>query len=245
MSRIAWAGELELLEAKWTDKDGHLVKFRLVTPNEERPNPFKAFTKRRGKRGGTRFIASLSHVQGMKTDNVMYNGEFMLAGWSDTSTAGYSVTFWCEPPEVGIHSFDGYSRGVDTFMAALVELDENDQPIDQERRDRVEAATAPKAEKGGEKADPATASNARRGPRKLSQYAAMMCGNDEFWDWINKTQLSNSEPRIFSTEQAANWMRSKLGIDSRRDIDTMESKEKMYHELIRKPYAAYMEGETV
>lgn len=249
--KIAWAGELELKEAKWTDKDGHLVKLRLVTPNEDRPNPFKAFTKRRGKRAGTRFIASLSHVQGSQTDAIAYNGEFMLAGWGDTSTDGYTVTFWCEPPESGIHAFQGYTRGRDTFMAALVELDENDMPVSQTKRDRVEAATGSGQAEGGEQAESAPADDAHRadelatkgtgpnprGARKLSQYVAMLCQNPEFWEWIN----TETDGGVVNTEQAADWLRKALGIESRRELDENEHKAHGYHEYIRKPFVEWQE----
>ena len=232
--KIAWAGELELVEAKWTDKDGHTIRFRLVTPNENRPNPFKAFTKRRGKRAGTRFIASLSHVQGVKTEEIAYNGEFMLAGWGDTSTAGYTVTFWCEPPEQGIHSFAGYLRGRDTFMAALVELDEDDMPVDQAKRARVE---------GGEQADSPNADHGptRKGPKPLSNYAALLCTNEDFWRWINVEMMDGPAGYdwINSTEQAAAWMRERLEIESRRELDEDEKAAERYHRLVRRPFTEW------
>lgn len=237
MSKIAWAGELELVEAKWTDKDGHTVKFRLVTPNEDKPNPFKAFTKRRGKRGGTRFIAGVSQILGVKDKEETYNGEFMLAGWSDTSTAGYSVTFWCEPPETGIHAFDGYMRNRDTFMAALVELDDDDQPIDQEKRARVESATTSESPKNvNQKPD-------RQPARKLSNYAALLCNNSDFWEWIWRDPWTKKRCAVYPEVDgkiAAEWMRAKLGIESRREIDEKESVAQEYHK-VRKAFISWME----
>jgi hypothetical protein len=140
---IAWAGELKLLGASWSDKDGHTLKLKIAAPNEERPNPFKQFTKRRGGRGGTRFHATLAHVQGLKGGDVIYNGQVMLAGWQDSSAGGYTVTFWVEPPASGVHPFEAFVRNRDSFMAVLIELDEDETPIDQQKRARVEAVHKP------------------------------------------------------------------------------------------------------
>jgi hypothetical protein len=225
--KVAWAGELMLLEAKWSDKDGHTVKFKLVTPNEDRPNPFKAFTKRRSGRGGTRFHAALSHVGRVRAEAVAYNGEFMLAGWSDTSGAGYTVSFWCEAPEQGMHAFEGYRRSVDTFMAALVELDEDDQPVDQEKRERVEAAQKPEGPASPE-----------RPVQRLSTVAAWMCMAEDFWAWANQ---QGSDVPVISDDLAAGWMRKRLGVDSRRQLDQDPEVARRFHEEIRKPFVEWRE----
>lgn len=214
--KIAWAGELKLLEAKWTDKDGHTVRFKIQSPNEEKPNPFKAFTKRRGGRAGTRFRAAVTAVD---TQSVAYDGEFMLAGWGDTSTQGYTVTFWCEHPEPGkMHPFAGYERTVATFMAALVELGDDDAAIDQKAREIVEQATSQKP----------------RRTQLLSTVAAMMCQQAEFQRWC----------RVDSTEEAAALMRTNLGVQSRRALDHDQQVATRFHNEIRKPYLSWLEEET-
>lgn len=269
MTVLAWSGELLLLEARWTDKDAHTAKFRLVTPNEARPNPFKQFTKRRSGRAGTRFVMSLAHIGELTTQKTAYDGEVMLAGWADTSTQGYTVTFWLEPPEEGTHQLEGYQRGVSSFMCALVELDDDDHPVNQEKRTRVETAIRKQAEptvdKGGESAGSAPAADdyqagwddprkdavvtpemkgvppehhgepvvgtQPRGPRKLSQYAAMLCTNKDFWEWCG----------VGSTEDATAWMRAELGIESRRELDDGGYPAQDYHDKIRRPFVAWSE----
>lgn len=157
----AWGGELLLLESKWTDKDGHTVRFKLATPNEARPNPFKQFTKRRGDRAGTRFAAAMRELE---TNEDAYVGEVMLMSWGDTSTQGYTVGFWVEAPEQGVHAFERWARNTTSFFVSLVELDEDDSPVDTHQRARVEKATGtepvPPAE-GGEEAESAPAVDAR------------------------------------------------------------------------------------
>ncbi len=245
MTVLAWAGELLLLEARWTDKDAHTAKFRLVSPNESRPNPFKQFTKRRSGKAGTRFVMSLASIDEVTTDKTAYDGEVMLAGWADTSTQGYTVTFWMEAPEEGVHHLDGYQRGVSNFMCALAELDDDDSVIDQEKRKRVEeykpgwddpreqAVITP--EMLGVDPDPPKP----KGPRKLSQYAAMLCQNKDFWAFVNEeTDISTL---VQDTEAAAHWMRYTLQIASRRELDDEGLIAEAYHDKIRKPFVAWSE----
>jgi hypothetical protein len=229
MSKLAWAGELMLMGASWNDKDGHMIKMKIVSPNEEKPNPFKAFTKRKGGRAGTRFHASVAHVQGLRGNETCYDGQFMLAGWQDSSTAGYGVTFWCEPPEDGrVHAFDGFTRGVDSFMVALVELSDDDTPVDQEKRERIEKVEEQSEQKAQERKKPL-----------LSTAAAMICQNPAFWRWVHHER---GGPVVVNSDQAAQWMREHLGIDSRRDLDTMDAKAEQFHRAIRRPFAEWMEG---
>lgn len=227
--KIAWAGELVLLEAKWTDRDGHLVKFKIAAPNEERPNPFKAYTKRRSGKAGTIFGSACAHIGGVKTDETVYSGQLMLAGWADTSTKGYTVTFWCEPPDQGMHPFEGFQRGKDAFMCMLVELDEDNAVIDQGKRERVENAARPSAP--------------RR--QKLAQLAGMFCSNPVFHRWINEVGRSNTQPAVYDQEGAAGWMREALGIDSRRQLDEMEEKARMFHEKIRQPFVDWQQEQGI
>lgn len=222
--KLAWTGELRLLEAKWTDKDGHLVKFKIVSPNEERPNPFKAFTKRRGDRAGTRFHAVLQHVKGVTTDDSAYNGQLMLCAWGDTSSQGYTVTFWCEHPEEGIHAFEGYARNVDSFMTVLVELDDAEQVIDQAKRARVEAAQKDER-KGGE----------------LAKLAGMFSQQHTFWEWVKHVSGGTWDPT--SAEDAAQYVRDLCKVSSRRLLDHDELAGKRFHQLIRQPYVAWQEQE--
>lgn len=218
-TKLAWAGELVLLEAKWTDKDGYTVKLKIATPNEARPNPFKEFTKRRGGKVGTVFYASMRNVQ---EGGAGYDGELMLLGWGDTNSQGYTVAF--QLADVGEHHpFKGCARGLSSWMVALAEVSDEGKAVDQAQRERVEKQTP------------------GRKQQTLSSVAAMLCANPRFWQWINDTQLGSAVPRVFTVYQAADWMRDTLGVDSRRDLDTMDGKAKMFHEKIRLPFVEWDE----
>lgn len=216
-SKIAWKGELILAAATWADNAGHKVKFKIVGGSEG-PNPFKYFTKRRKGKAGTRFMATLVHVD--RGDPI--TSELMLANWTDSSASGHSVEFWCPPPDQGMHVFEGFERNKDSFMAALVELDSDDAVIDQKKRAVVE-----EAEK-----------SPHRAGQRLSQVAAMMCQNRSFLEYL----LAEALPYTPTPEQAADWMREKLGIGSRAELDRDPALAQRFHEQIRKPFVAWQEG---
>jgi len=232
---VAWRGELVLAAATWSDKDGHKVKFKVVG-GREGPNPFKYFTKRRKGKAGTRFNAVMVKVfdPPAKTAEDLSRGvqevqcELMLANWSDSSTAGHAVEFWCPPPDRGMHVFEGFERGKDSFMVALAELDDDDEPIDQKARARVEAAAA----------KPTEPENGSQGPhrrqQRLSQVAALMCMNPDFKRWIQSEHPDVKDP--------AQWMRDRLQIESRAELDSNDKVAFNFHEVIRKPFAQWVEN---
>lgn len=211
---VAWKGEVILAAATWSDKDGHKVKFKIVG-GREGPNPFKYFTKRRKGRAGTRFHGSFALLDSDKAVTT----DLMLANWTDSSASGHAVEFWCDPPDDGcFHIFEGFERNKDAFMAALVELDEDEEPIDQKARAVVEEASDRRK-------------RARSG-QKLSQVAAMMCMNPDFKRWIQYEYPLVTDP--------AQWMRERLQIESRAELDSNDKVAFKFHEVIRKPFAEWV-----
>lgn len=226
MSKVAWKGELILAAATWADNAGHKVKFKIVG-GKEGPNPFKYFTKRRKGKAGTRFNAVLVHVWDDRSGDVeeryKVECELMLANWQDSSASGHSVEFWCPPPDEGMHVFEGFERNKDSFMAALVELDDDEEPIDQSARAVVE-----EAEK-----------SPQRRSQRLSQVAALMCQNRSFLEYIVRDEPGH--PYLPTKEQAADWMRKQLGIGSRSELDRNPAVAARFHEQIRKPFVTWQE----
>jgi hypothetical protein len=124
------------------------------------------------------------------------------------------VTFWCESPSKGIHILEGFTRGSDSFMVALAELDDDNEQVNQVQRERVENAMRPK----------------RR--QTLSQAAAMLCQNEDFWKWAG----------VESEEEATDWVRKTLNIQSRRQLDSDLELAQMYHDVIRRPFVRWNNG---
>jgi hypothetical protein len=67
----------------------------------------------------------------------------------------------------------------------------------------------------------------------------MLCHNVDFWKWCNAHRPDNSYATVMSADDATSWMRQRLGIDSRKDLDTMDAKAKLYHDLVRRPFVAW------
>lgn len=89
-----------------------------------------------------------------------FAGEMQLAGWSESHTSGCKVTFWLSSPD-DLEAFraltvrKGNTAG-HRFMAALVEIGDDEQPKE------------PEKPKGGE----------------LARLAGIWCADPRFWAWI-------------------------------------------------------------
>lgn len=219
MSTIAWYGRVKMHEAKWTDREGSTVTFRLpMDPQAERMrNPFQSFTKRRKGHAGTRFMMACHRVAGQ--DRVaVYEDEAMLAGWNDSQSTGHTVKFWLCADILG-HPFEGFDRKLDDFVISLVELDDDEEPIDQKMRQRVEKGSIAVSE-------------------RASYVAAMLCKNPVFWRWVSWRQ---HKPPVFveSEEQCVQWLYKKLGIQSRAELDSDDEKARQFHAMVRKPFVEW------
>lgn len=212
---VAWSGPVQLAEARWTDREGTTVRFKLLKVDEERRNPFMQFTKRRKDRAGTRFNATIVSVK--DPELVVYCNEVMLAGWNDSQTQGMSVTMWLAEDKMG-HPFEGFDRKSE-FMVVLVELDEDETPINQKTRAKVEAASVKPSE-------------------RLSYRAAMLCKNPDFWAWASSEE--SMDPITDETE-ARDWMLDVLEIDSRAQLDKDPAKAHIFRERIGKAFTEWSE----
>ena len=222
---IAWRGELEFTGAFSDDIWGRYVRFRIPQrPGDQgKANPFKAFTKARNNRVGTRFEASVHEIG--PTASFEYNGEFMLKGWADNS-AGWSVQFMVDL-EKDLHPFMGFRRPDkeaqgSRFMMALVELDDDDTPIDQEKRERLA-----RAHRRGKKA------------QTLSNVCAMMIKHPRFGDWLYETV---DDHREWTEAERNAWVKQELIILSKRELDVDKNKDVItrFHNKIRIPFSDWL-----
>lgn len=215
MSKIAYAAEaVELDKAVWDTTYGMWVQFKLEQPEAlaKQANPFKKFTKMRKGRTGTRFMAVFTNMD----ETIAYQDEVMLKGWTD-GTAGWKVSFYVNADDGGLHPFMHYSPG-DKLAVAMVELMDDNEPVDQGKRDRLEDAK-----------------RGRKSPR-LSMYAAQLCRTPEFHEYlITRCKERPSSPE-HAEEFAAEWMRKLLKIDSRSTLDRDPEVAGRFHKNIREPY---------
>lgn len=215
---------MELLDAKWELARGRTVKFRLVDePNNPLvTHPFAQFVRRRGNRAGTRFRVAFARYG---EDRTFYEGEAMLMSGGNPLGQGMWVSFWLDD-ESSDHPFAGChgrtnDRSGDMFGVVFVELDDEDRPVNQHKRERVERVHG----KGGQ----------------LAKMAALFCQNDLFLTWLSETITFSegaTKPKDWwaTDEHAARWIRWTCKIESRADLDNNPDAEKIFHEKIRRPY---------
>ena len=142
---------------------------------------------------------------------VAFQGEVMLAGWSQTHNGGAKVTFWLSD-EHDLAAFKamtvakGKTAGQRLAIVA-VEIGDDEQP-----KEQPGTAVAPSAVKGGD----------------LARLAGQLCQNPEFLRFHN-----------FETEaEAAAHIRFACQITSRAELDSIPEAARIFHESFRKPFLA-------
>jgi hypothetical protein len=121
------------------------------------------------------------------SDIAAFKGELMLLGWAESSNRGRTVTFLIDESE-DEHPFKHFTiksgkRSGQRFMAVLVQVGEDEQPVPQEA--------------------------------KPSQLAAIICKDRQFWQWASERSFM----KINSEDDAKNWIKAELDIESRSEID--------------------------
>lgn len=152
--------------------------------------------------------------------NPTFTGEMQLAGWSETHNGGCKVTFWL-PDAAELDAFraltvrKGNTAG-HRFMAALVEVGDDEQPVQPE----------PEAPKGGQ----------------LAKLAGMLCDQPDFWAFLNRC-AANGGQIISNAEDAANFVREVCAVASRAELDHNEKAAWTFHRAIRLPYVRWQAGD--
>lgn len=140
---------------------------------------------------------------------VTFQGEVMLAGWSQTHNGGAKVTFWLQD-DTDLEAFKamtvakGKTAGQRLALVA-VEIGDDEKPVS---RDAGTTASEPK---GGE----------------LAKLAGIFCQQPDFWEFAGYAQ---------NPEGAKDWILSICGIQSRRQLDHDPVAAQTFHDRVRKPY---------
>lgn len=148
-----------------------------------------------------------------------FSGELQLAGWSETHNGGCKVTFWLADAS-DLDAFraltvrKGNTAG-HRFMAALVEVGDDELPVQQPKQDDQEP-------KGG----------------ALAKLAGMFCQQPEFWRFVTE----HFGARISNAEQAAGAVREICKVTSRAELDGNDEAADVFHSQIRLPYVRWKQG---
>lgn len=208
----AYAGGLGMELATWDTDWGMYVRFQIPQAPEDvgRSNPFKRYTKARKDKVGTRFHAIIEYA-----DDIIYDDEVMLKGWGD-GINGWKVTLWI----LGYaeHPFMKYEKG-DGFSAVLVELQDDNTPVNQVKKDRLTRAEA-------------------RKKYPLAMLAGQLCKNPKFGSFL-KYKYGVSPMGDVTEDMAAKFIKQKCMIDSRRELDESPVAADIFHSAIRQPFVEY------
>ncbi|NOV25913.1 hypothetical protein E5S69_20640 [Cupriavidus necator] len=150
-----------------------------------------------------------------------FAGEMQLAGWSETHNGGCKVTFWL-PDATDLDAFraltvrKGNTAG-HRFMAALVEVGDDEQPVQQ-------PAAKEHAPVGG----------------ALAKLAGMWCSDPDFWAFLSARTPSTAP--VADAEAAAQVIRDVCQIESRAELDHIPESAEMFHAEIRLPFMRWKQG---
>lgn len=197
---VAWAGELVFAGATESDRSGRTVRFTVVRAEKERgqAHPFAAHTMRRKGFAGTRFIMGLDRFEDSKTGPSEFSSEVILLGWTD-GPKGATATFGL-PLDSPVHPFLGCTRPAkdavpSRWMAVFVELNDEDAPVNQVQRAKVEK---PKQR------------------IRNSNLAAQLIKNPNFWRYLEDCFGG----RVSTAEDADRLLKVAFSIDSKAQLDS-------------------------
>lgn len=158
-------------------------------------------------------------------DLVAFNDQVILIGqdWSDSR--GYTAKFQFTEGEHGGHQLKEFSKGT-RFQMVLVEIADDEEPIDQKLKKKLEADLKEKS-KGG----------------RWSNDCAMLCKSRDFQGYLyHKGKIAGQWDEQTRVAMAREYVLETLKIKSRREIDHSEAKVAEYHNLIIDPFHEWQRG---
>lgn len=196
--KLAWTGEMEFVKAAEDDSAGRTVKLRLIT-EPGGPHPFSKFTRKRRAQMGTRFNMSFAQIHAPFSSMML---ELALLNWA-SNPQGQNVTFQLNG-EQDEHPFMGCRRASKDapgtrWMVAAVEIDDSEQIIEQERRERAERSVYTGR------------------TQTLSNVARLLTKNPTFHRWLSEVDTDSVD---WNTDRADQWVKQVLGIESKAELDS-------------------------
>lgn len=188
-------------------------------------------------------------------DFVVYEDEMQLLDWHESAKGGMTATFRIPDLDYKAHPMKRFATGTRIFCR-MVEIGDDDQPIDQAKREAMREAIQEHEMKGG----------------KLARDAGILCGDTRFQEFVVDRMLTASpadkrvaasmmpptlvtslkdqgkgildDPRV-SGEIAKWWLYAHCRIKSRRELDHKNDSANRYYQFVVKPYAAWAAGGKV
>ena len=150
-----------------------------------------------------------------------FYSEVQLADFGETAASGANIKFRIPDP-LELEVFRGRNRVTKNkqgarYMLLLVELQDDDSLVDQDKAKRLEDAHL---QKGG----------------ALSKNAGMLCRNPEFIDYL-QNRVDHS--RVWNELSAKNYIYTTCGITSRAQLDHSRGAAQKYQSFVLSPFNQY------
>lgn len=216
--QIAFEGAVELY--KWEDSSTSGPKARFLLNDRDALKPFEKATKRRGKRAGQRyrFIVCTAMGEHLTTTECFLAGAQWAHGSGASITLAFeSIEYWRQ------YSTGDHAEGEGAkFLVTMVELDDDEQPIDQVSREAVETAVAKK--KGGPK----------------SKFVAQRNQSREFLDFVAyRLEMPPDKWQLCSEGTADKWVKKMTNVQSKIEFDHDPGAWDRYERLVSRPFMSW------
>lgn len=235
---VAYEGVVDL--RKWIDTSAHGFKITLGLSGRDQLDAFDGVMTMRRSRGGQRYHAiiqpySMVHSGESKPDadqQRQQEWQFAGRGWSESAGAHIAVhlgdaeaiAYW-RAQRAG-DQVEAEERGK-CFYIMLLELDDNEEIVHQQRRER---AVVPRLVGG---------------PR--SKAVAMMLQDPDFLTWLSDHSLHRQlidclgDHRQFNAQAADQFMKTVCGIESKREFDHSERAWVSWETQFHRPFIQWLQ----
>ena len=155
-----------------------------------------------------------------------YAGEVMLVGADWSHQAGHTAKFMFTDSDMEHHPMAEHTtrRGQKAgtrFQIILIELQDDETAVNQDKREVLEKATD-------------------TGPKKKTnriRNAAMLCQDEGFWRYLETLNyVRDSQTNKFKIDVASEYIRRKVGIDSRAALGTDDAAWQRYQTQVVQPF---------
>lgn len=213
---VAYQNIAELYSWRHTSASGCKATWRLA--NRDELAHFDKVTKRKGGKAGQRYMLVVADPA---TGEIYHQAEVWFMGGEWKHTVGALVAFQFEGFEAiqvytTLPTADQYTTGGFEALVTLVQLDDEDNPIDQQKADLIESL------KGGPK----------------SKHAARLCKDPDFIEWVGQILGKATDEH-----GAAQLVRSKCGITTRAEFDHDQLAWTRFERLIEGPFIRWARRE--
>lgn len=147
-------------------------------------------------------------------DNIKpaFQGEMMLAGWTQSHNSGTKVSFWINDEDLEAFKHLTARKGKTAgqrFMAVLVQIGDDEQPV-----------------------SPGGDAPARRPSTALALSAVTICRDPVFQEFVGEAVRWHPTDAAAREEQAAEYVRDYCRIESRSELDKSPTAAQLFSRLM-------------